>query len=587
MFRLNLFVARVLPLGVAAVWLAWQATLPETAVSRETWFLVLLSALANVIVLTYHFAIPAHPKFLMRPWRRFVLRVHIVSGTVELFAGLGACFFGSTPAAVVMAVAALCFHVPSAFLQLPIVFGSRAIMEPAYLLCIVTHGFCAAMLLAHPDSHGWAVRTFLVFNIYVWCRVYFYLFDLLRLFRPMKYSAAILAAGFTVLPAALGPTGIIACIGFIGLYVCAHRILVFSNPADYEDFTRERARDTTLPAAMLERLDAARPEPPDDPDGATSWFRYLDSQGTGRLDRDAVLRALAPWGLPAVSAGEFVDRLLRAGPVTLEQFRENIWSIGAIRQHARRALALEQATTDREKAEMVFTLLDLDGDRFLSPKEINWLLSEWGLPSGESRHYLKRAANAEGLIALPAFITHLEPVWRFVFDEVLRAGFSRDRNEMIQRGAATALGSLRASSLRGLIRRELLHAVPFLAGADEVLIGNLAASLTVERRGAGEVVMREGEPGNTFYMVAEGTVRVERGGSVVATLRAGGSIGEGALLTSLPRSATVVTNEPAVLFALARPAFVHLTGNYPEVRSHLQRLHDERQRSNLQRLQPA
>jgi CRP-like cAMP-binding protein len=99
--------------------------------------------------------------------------------------------------------------------------------------------------------------------------------------------------------------------------------------------------------------------------------------------------------------------------------------------------------------------------------------------------------------------------------------------------------------------------------------------------------MREGEPGNTFYMVAEGTVRVERGGSVVATLRAGGSIGEGALLTSLPRSATVVTNEPAVLFALARPAFVHLTGNYPEVRSHLQRLHDERQRSNLQRLQPA
>jgi hypothetical protein len=127
--------------------------------------LVVLSTLANVIVIAYHYLIPAHPKFLMLPWRRWILRVHIVSGTIELVAGLMACFSFAPMAARVMAIAALGFHVPTAVFQTRIVFGSKAIMVPAYLLCIVTHGFCATMLLTHPESRMWAVNTFLVFNV--------------------------------------------------------------------------------------------------------------------------------------------------------------------------------------------------------------------------------------------------------------------------------------------------------------------------------------------------------------------------------------------------------------------------------------
>lgn len=578
--RSPLFLARAVPVVLAGLWLARFARSPDEPVSAEVWFLVVASALANGIVLAYHYAIPAHPKFLVRPWRRFLLRVHILSGTVELFAGLAACFLGYPGAAIVMAVAALGFHVPSALLQLPIVFGSRAIMEPAYLLCIVTHGFCAAMLLVHPDSHTWAVRTFLVFNIYVWCRVYYYLFDLLRLFRPMKYSAAILAAGFTVLPAALGPTGIFACIGFIGLYVTLHRILVFRGAQDYEDFTRERARDTALPAATLERLDALLERTAASEQGSAEWFGHLDSGGRGELDRETLLRAIAPWGLPTVSASAFADRLRAEGPVNIGRFRETIWSIGAIRQHALRTLALERARTDRERAELVFVVLDLDRDGFLGREELDWLLSEWGLPPTETGHYLKRAANPAGQISLAAFIAHLEPVWRFVFDEILRGSFSRQHNEMIGRGATTAVGTLRASSLRHAVRDKLLHSVPFLAGADHILIGNLAASLTVEHYRGGEIVMREGEPGDIFYLVSEGSVRVERGGVAVAHLGPGGSIGEGSLLTSLPRSATVVAEGESVLFALARPAFEHLTANYPNIRQHLESLHSERSRQS-------
>jgi hypothetical protein len=43
---------------------------PETPIGVDTWVLVVLSTLANVIVIAYHYVIPAHPKFLMLPWRR-------------------------------------------------------------------------------------------------------------------------------------------------------------------------------------------------------------------------------------------------------------------------------------------------------------------------------------------------------------------------------------------------------------------------------------------------------------------------------------------------------------------------------------
>lgn len=583
MIALKHLLPGLIPCLLLLPWFARQAARPEAPVPGDVWLLVIVSALANAVVLTYHLVVPAHPKFLLRPWRRWVLRVHILSGSVELLAGLVACFAPHPAASVVMALAALCFHVPSAFLQLPIVFGSRAIMEPAYLVCIVSHAFCAGMLLTHPSSHLWAVNTFLVFNIYVWCRLYFYAFDLLQLFRPMKYSVAILAAGITIVPAAFGVGGLLAFIGFVAVYIVLHRLVVSRSPAAYAAFVREKARDAAMSEDLLAGWQAGIAAQADASAEGAAWFRRLDRRRAGELDRDDLRRALAPWGLSPVAIDGYAEGLLREGPVDQVRFLAHVWSVGAVRQEACHALAVERATTDRDQAELVFRLLDVDRDGALGRAELDVLLGEWGLPSSETAHYLARAGGADGRITLPSFIAHLEPVWRFIFHEILRASQASGRGEMIGRGVATARDAHRASGLRGAIRRDLLQAVPFLAGAGEELVGNLAASLVVERHGDGAVVMREGEPGDTFYLVAAGTVAVRRGGVEVARLGPGGSIGEGALLTRQPRTATVVAVGEATLFALSRGAFAHLTSSYPEIRHHLERLHDERQRANAGR----
>lgn len=54
----------------------------------------------------------------------------------------------------------------------------------------------------------------------------------------------------------------------------------------------------------------------------------------------------------------------------------------------------------------------------------------------------------------------------------------------------------------------------------------------------GDEVFREGEPGDSLYLVIEGKIRIHRGGNEVATLGARQVFGEMALLDSDARSAT-------------------------------------------------
>ncbi len=67
--------------------------------------------------------------------------------------------------------------------------------------------------------------------------------------------------------------------------------------------------------------------------------------------------------------------------------------------------------------------------------------------------------------------------------------------------------------------------------------------------------IRQGEPGDAFYVVGSGQVRVERDGRPVATLGRGDHFGELALLNDVPRNASVTTIAPTRAFRLDREGF--------------------------------
>ena len=85
---------------------------------------------------------------------------------------------------------------------------------------------------------------------------------------------------------------------------------------------------------------------------------------------------------------------------------------------------------------------------------------------------------------------------------------------------------------------------------------------------AGAVVMREHEPGDRFYIVADGELDVSVAGEHVATLARGDCFGEIALLRDIPRTATVTARTDARLDALDKETFIAaVMGHAPSKRA--------------------
>jgi CRP-like cAMP-binding protein len=105
--------------------------------------------------------------------------------------------------------------------------------------------------------------------------------------------------------------------------------------------------------------------------------------------------------------------------------------------------------------------------------------------------------------------------------------------------------------------------MPLFVTMDEAEIGLLCSRLRAEDYSPGQVIIRQGERGDRFYIIERGLVEVsvrdERGISeVVAQLDRGDYFGEMALLRDAPRNATCRATLPTKVLFLSRQDFDHL-----------------------------
>jgi predicted MFS family arabinose efflux permease len=96
------------------------------------------------------------------------------------------------------------------------------------------------------------------------------------------------------------------------------------------------------------------------------------------------------------------------------------------------------------------------------------------------------------------------------------------------------------------------------------VLEDLARALTPHAPAAGEVVVREGDPGRLFYLVGSGELDVSVGGRYMKTLGPGDGFGEIALLRDGTRTATVTARGPVRLFALEREPFLEAVTGSPQ-----------------------
>jgi hypothetical protein len=110
---------------------------------------------------------------------------------------------------------------------------------------------------------------------------------------------------------------------------------------------------------------------------------------------------------------------------------------------------------------------------------------------------------------------------------------------------------------------ELIHSLDLFASLAVPTLENLASRFVPVSVGPGEVVIREGDVGDRFYVIEEGEVAVSQNGRAVATLGPGTYFGEIALMHHQPRDATVTAVAPTTLLALDRVEFLEAVMGHP------------------------
>jgi hypothetical protein len=107
-----------------------------------------------------------------------------------------------------------------------------------------------------------------------------------------------------------------------------------------------------------------------------------------------------------------------------------------------------------------------------------------------------------------------------------------------------------------------LLADPVFAPLAATTIERLARNAERRRFEVGDTIVREGEPGEHYYLVVDGTVSVSQDGRHLRDLPAGRSFGEIALLKEVPRTATVVATSAGEVLAVGRDDFLEaVTGH--------------------------
>jgi len=110
----------------------------------------------------------------------------------------------------------------------------------------------------------------------------------------------------------------------------------------------------------------------------------------------------------------------------------------------------------------------------------------------------------------------------------------------------------------------LLGSTPIFAPLPGGSLEHLAARLVPLRLEPGSVIVREGDPGDRFYIVADGRLEVSQDGVTLTDLHEGGYFGEIALLRDVSRTATVTARTDVVLYALDRDDFLAAVTGHPQ-----------------------
>jgi CRP/FNR family transcriptional regulator/CRP/FNR family cyclic AMP-dependent transcriptional regulator len=123
----------------------------------------------------------------------------------------------------------------------------------------------------------------------------------------------------------------------------------------------------------------------------------------------------------------------------------------------------------------------------------------------------------------------------------------------------------RGTEVSGDARIRHLQRVPLFIGFDEGELRRVAELSRIIEAPAGTVITQIGEPGDSFFVIIDGTVMVRTPVGAGSQLKPGDFFGEMSLLDGEPRSATIVAATDLRLLVVDRAHFWRLLEELPDL----------------------
>lgn len=135
---------------------------------------------------------------------------------------------------------------------------------------------------------------------------------------------------------------------------------------------------------------------------------------------------------------------------------------------------------------------------------------------------------------------------------------------------------------------EMLRMVPFFEGLDRAKLKLLAFTSASVRFAPGEIIIRQGAPGDSAYVILDGEVELFRetaaGELPLAIMGRNALVGEMGVLTSAPRTATARARGAVRALRISKEVFLKLVEENPGCAMHVMRLLSSRlAEQNLER----
>jgi MFS family permease len=184
-----------------------------------------------------------------------------------------------------------------------------------------------------------------------------------------------------------------------------------------------------------------------------------------------------------------------------------------------------------------------------------------------SRMLLQRSTSPRSLGPLFGFIGFFGGLTQLVGAGIVQVALAMSGTRAALAAVAVVIGCLVIASARALrtadanadipvVEMSLLANVPMFAPLPATMLEMVARASERVTVATGEEVIRQGDMGDVFYVVVEGEFDISMNGVYLRTAPRGDFFGEVALLSNVPRTATVAARGSGVLLAIHRDPFL-------------------------------